>query len=359
MDIENCATNAASLSNNHLWLMEIVIGLLTLIAINFVFKKLVKHVRHRSLSTRQDWREKIGEITFLPITILLWILGGTLVLQVLSKRFGLLFFDDYLDAFRTSCIIVCISWVILRWRDQLQAAFMAQPHPTRHVDTSFVHVLGKIITMIIVLITAMIVLQVWGVNLAPLIAFGGIGAAAVGFAAKDVIANFFGGLMLYITRPFMAGDYVVLPDRHLEGHVEEIGWYLTSIRDKEKRPVYLPNAIFSSVLVINSSRMTHRRILEKIGVRYEDFSKVKDLCDEIKKAIAEHSAIDSHLPVLVTFTAFNQYTLDITLDVYTLATRYDQYFEVKQEVLLLVYGVIQRKGAELPLPAMNIYTHST
>ena len=337
--------------------MEIVIGLLTLIAINFIFKKLVKHIRQRSLSTSHGWKGAIGEITFLPITILLWVLGGTLVLQVLSKRFAFLFFDDYLDAFRTSCIIVCISWVLLRWRDQLQLAFLNKEHPHRKVDTSFIHVVGKIVTMVVVLITGMIVLQVWGVNLAPLIAFGGIGAAAVGFAAKDVIANFFGGLMLYITRPFMTGDLVLIPDRNLEGHVEEIGWYLTSIRDKDKRPVYLPNAIFSSVLVVNSSRMTHRRILEKIGVRYEDFSKIKDLCEEIRKVIVEHKEIDSHLPVLATFSSFNQYTLDITLDVYTLATRYDRYLTVKQDVLMLVYDVVRGKGAEMPVPTMSIYSH--
>ncbi|MBS0652762.1 MAG: mechanosensitive ion channel [Verrucomicrobia bacterium] len=354
METENPVVNLTTLSNNHLWFMEIVIGLLTLIAINFIFKRVVKHIRHRSLSMTHDWKEKIGEITFLPITILLWVLGGILVLEVLSKRFSFIFFDDYLDAFRTSCIVGCITWVIMRWKHQLQIAILDKERHTRKVDASFIHVVGKFATIVVMLITAMIVLQVWGVNLGPLIAFGGIGAAAIGFAAKDVIANFFGGLMLYITRPFMSGDYVVLPAQQLEGHVEEIGWYLTSIRDKEKRPVYLPNAIFSNVLVVNSSRMTHRRILEKIGVRYDDFPKMKNLCEEIKQAISEHSAIDTHLPVLVTFSAYNQYTLDISLDVYTLATKYDHYLAVKQEILILVYDVIKAKGAEMPFPTMTI-----
>lgn len=354
MEPENPVVSLTPLSNNHLWFMEIVIGLLTLIAINFLFKRVVKHFRHRSLSMTHDWKEKIGEITFLPISILLWVLGGILVLEVLSKRFSFIFFDEYLDAFRTSCIIACTTWVIMRWKNQLQISILEKERHIRKVDTSFIHVVGKFATIVILLITAMIVLQVWGVNLAPLIAFGGIGAAAIGFAAKDVIANFFGGLMLYITRPFMNGEYVVLPERQLEGHVEEIGWYLTSIRDKEKRPVYLPNALFSSILVVNSSRMTHRRILEKIGIRYDDFPKMRNLCEEIKQAISDHSAIDAHLPVLVTFSSYNQYTLDITIDVYTLATKYDHYLGVKQEILILVYDVIKAKGAEMPFPTMTI-----
>lgn len=354
METENVVVNLPPLSNNHLWFMEIVIGLLTLLAINFVFKRVVKHLRHRSLSTNHDWREKIGEIAFLPVNLLLWVLGGTLVLEVLSQQFEFLFFNDYLDAFRTSLIVVCISWILLRWKYQIQLAILDRERHTKKIDIGCIHVVGKVLTMMVILIAAMIILQVWGVNLVPLIAFGGIGAASVGFAAKDVIANFFGGLMLYITRPFMNGDLILLPDRNLEGHVEEIGWYLTSIRDKEKRPVYLPNAIFSNVLVVNSSRMTHRRILEKIGVRYEDFSKMKNLCEEIKQSIVDHPAIDSHVPVLVFFSSFNQYTLDITMDVYTLATRYDHYLAVKQEILILVYEAIKSKGAEMPLPTMNI-----
>ncbi len=354
MEPENSGANLTLVSNNHLWLIEIVIGLLTLIAINFIFKRAAKHIRHRSLSMAYHWKEKIAEITFLPVTVLLWVLGGALVLEVLSKRFAFVFFDQYLDAFRTSCIVGCITWVVMRWKHQLQIAILDTERHVRKVDASFIHVVGKISTVVILLIAAMIVMQVWGVNLGPLIAFGGVGAAAIGFAAKDVIANFFGGLMLYITRPFMSGDYVVLPDRQLEGHVEEIGWYLTSIRDKEKRPVYLPNAIFSSALVVNSSRMTHRRILEKIGVRYEDFPKIKSLCDGIRQAVMEHSAIDLHLPVLVTFSSYNQYTLDIVLDIYTLATKYDHYLAVKQEILVIVYEVVKAKGAEVPLPTMTI-----
>lgn len=354
MDPETSAASATAIANNHLWFMEIIIGLLTLILINFVYKKVVKHIRHRTLSTTPGWKEKIGDITFVPVTILLWVLGGILVLEVLSKRFGFLFFDDYLSAFRTSFIVGCLSWILLRWKKELHRSFLDKDRHAKKVDAAFIHVLGKIITMVILLIAAMIVLQVWGVNLGPLIAFGGIGAAAIGFAAKDVIANFFGGLMLYITRPFMNGDLILLPDRNLEGHVEEIGWYLTSIRDKDKRPVYLPNAIFSNALVINSSRMTHRRILDKFGVRYEDFSKMKNLCEEIRNAILEHPAIDTHLPVLVNFSAFSPYTLDISMDVYTLATRYDHYLAVKQEVLMLVYQVVQAKGAEMPFPVMTI-----
>ncbi|MBS0605038.1 MAG: mechanosensitive ion channel family protein [Verrucomicrobia bacterium] len=339
---------------DRLWFFEIIVGILVLIAVNYIFKRIVKHVRHRSISLSPDWREKIDHILFLPFQILLWILGGTLVIEVLGRRFDFSFFESYIDAFRSTGFVICVAWVLLRWKTVLQKEFLNKEHHARKVDPGFVLVLGKITSIIIIVIAMMIILQVWGLNIAPLIAFGGIGAAAVGFSAKDVLANFFGGLMLHINRPFMIGDFIYLPDQHLEGHVEEIGWNTTTVRDKEKRPVYLPNSTFSHTLVINGSRMTHRRIEEKVGIRYEDFSKIPTLVDDLKKVISSHPDIDTHLPVLAVFSGFGQFTLDLYIDVYTLQTRYDKYLHVKHEILMMVYIELQKAGAEMPTPIVSV-----
>ena len=337
-----------------LWFFEIVVGILVLIAVNYLFKRVVKHVRHRSISIAQDWKEKIDQILFLPFQILLWILGGTLVTEILGRRFGFSFFENYIDAFRSTGFVICVAWVLLRWKSVIQKDFLNKDKPGLKADSGFVYVIGKILSIVIVVISLMIVLQVWGLNIGPLIAFGGIGAAAVGFGSKDVIANFCSGLMLHINRPFMVGDLIHLPDQNLEGYVEDIGWSLTTVRDKDKRPVYLPNAIFTNVLVINGSRMTHRRIEQKVGVRYEDFSKISELVENIKQSISSHPDIDTHLPVLVVLNGFNQCTLDIYLDIYTLQTRYDKYLMVKHEILVLVYQEVLKAGAEMPMPMMSI-----
>jgi MscS family membrane protein len=341
---------------DHLWFLEILIGLAVLVGINYLFKKVVKHVRQRSLSKALDWRERLNYILFLPVHILLWILGVILVLEVTARRFEFSFFDGYLSAFRATGVVCVLAWVLLRWKKEMQHTLLNKDRAVQRLDAGFVHVLGKFLTIIVMIIAAMIILQLWGLDIGPLIAFGGIGAAGVAFASKDVIANFFGGLMLYITRPFMVGDQIVISERKLEGYVEEIGWYLTCVRDKEKRPVYLPNAIFSSGLVINNSRMTHRRIEQKIGVRFEDFSNIAAIADGIRASIAAHPAIDNHLPVLVVFNGFNEYTLDLYIDVYTLSTRYDQFLAVKQEVLMLAYDAILKQGGEVPCPLIQIKT---
>lgn len=338
---------------DRLWFFEIIIGILVLVAVNYIFKKIVKHVRHRSLSVSHDWKEKIDLVLFLPFQILLWILGGTLVVEILGKRFGFSFFENYINAFRSTGFVLCSAWVLLRWKSVVQRGFLNKDNQ-RKVDAGFISVAGKILSIIIVVISSMVVLQIWGLNIAPLIAFGGIGAAAIAFASKDVIANFCSGLMLHINRPFMIGDSIHLPDQNLEGTIEEIGWYLTTVRDKEKRPVYLPNAIFSHVQVVNASRMTHRRIEQTVGVRYADFSRIPEFVEKLKEAIGRHPAIDTHLPILVFLNGFTQCTLDLSIDIYTLETRYDKYLMVKHEILTLVYKELMEAGIEMPIPMLSI-----
>jgi MscS family membrane protein len=301
-----------------------------------------------------DWKEKIDHILYLPFQILLWILGAALALEVLGKRFGFSFFDEYIDGFRSSAFVLCVAWVLIRGKGVAEKTFLNKDQHIRRIDPGFVNVVGKLISIVVIAISLMIILQIWGLNIAPLIAFGGIGAAAIGFAAKDVLANFFGGLMIHINRPFMVGDFIHLPDHRVEGHIEDIGWNVTTVRDKEKRPAYLPNSIFSGHLVVNAARMTHRRIEERIGIRYEDFEKVPDLVENIKLAISQHPDIDTHLPVLVVLNSFGQYSLELYIDVYTLQTRYEKYLRAKHEVLLLVYDEIKKLGAEMPAPIVSL-----
>lgn len=353
--MDTSSSNTALLSNDSLWFFEIVVGILVLVGVNYLFKKIIKNIRQRSLSVAPDWKEKIDQIFSLPFQVLLWVLGITLLIEVLGQRLGFTFFENYINAFRSTGFVLCVAWILLRWKKVAQRDFLNREKAALRVDSSLVQVIGKILSIVIAVISLMVILQVWGLNIGPLVAFGGIGAAAVGFAGKDVIANFCGGFMLHINRPFMVGDVIHLPEQHVEGCVEEIGWYLTTVRDKEKRPIYLPNAIFSNVHIINSSRMTHRHIEEKIGVRYEDFSRIPSLIENIKQVISHHPAIDTHLPILVVLNGFNQCTLDLYLNAYTLETRYDQYLLAKHEILMLIYQEVVKAGAELPTPTMSIY----
>lgn len=338
------------------WFFEMIIGLVILIVVNILFRYLLKQFRQRSISLSRDWKEKIDEIFSFPFHVLIWILGVTFVAEVLGKRFNFYLFEAYLNQFRSTGVVVCLSWMFLRWKKEAFRYWLGKDQPIRKVDGGFIQTGNHVLSLALIVVAFMIILQIWGLNIAPLITFGGIGAAAIGFAAKDVIGNFFGGMMLHFNRPFMIGDMIVIPEKHLEGSVEEIGLYLTTIRDKDKRPVYLPNSLFATALVVNSSRMTHRRIEEKVGIRYDDFSRLDPLTENIRKKISSHPDIDSHLPVVATFHSFGPCTLNLYIDVYTLQTRYDHSLKVRHQVLMMIYEEVTKLGAEMPIPSMTIHT---
>ncbi len=336
-----------------MWILEAVLAAVVLIAVNYTLKHFLKYVRRRFLSRSHDWREKLDQIFYLPLHIMLWVIGTVFVLGFISQRYGFLAAAHYLEMFRNVALVGCSVWLLLRWKKEVQNALVARQHQKK-IDSSMIHMMNRLATISILVIGFLIGFQLVGLNITPLLAFGGIGAAAVAFAGKDVIGNFFGGFMLYVTRPFTVGDLILLPDRNIEGTVEEIGWYQTSIRDKEKRPLYLPNAIFSNQLVINCSRMSHRRIADRISISYEDVSKIESIVNGIKECISSHPSIDTNLPVLVFFNDFNEYSLDIFIEAFTLATRMDAFLGVKQEILLNIQKIIADNGATIPFPTTTL-----
>ena len=111
--------------------------------------------------------------------------------------------------------------------------------------------LAKLLRLSIVISAVLVALPTVGIEITALLAFGGVGGLAVGFAAQDLLSNFFGGLMIYLDRPFTIGDWIRSPDREIEGTVESIGWRLTVVRTFDKRPLYIPNSVFTTLTVEN------------------------------------------------------------------------------------------------------------
>ena len=152
-------------------------------------------------------------------------------------------------------------------------------------------------------------MQAFGLSLSGLLTFGGVGGLIVGLAAKDLLSNFFGGMMIYFDRPFKVGDWIRSPDRQIEGTVERIGWRMTIIRTFDKRPLYVPNSVFSNIVVENPSRMLNRRINETFGLRYQDANKLALIVDDVKAMLETHPDIDAKQTLIVNFDKFGPSTL--------------------------------------------------
>src|SRR5262249_10650004 len=146
------------------------------------------------------------------------------------------------------------------------------------------------------------------------------------------LANFFGGLMIHFDRPFNLRDEIRSPDRNIEGIVEYIGWRLCQIRTPDKRVLYIPNSVFSTISIENVSRMLNRRINTAIGLRYEDANKLPNIISEVKTMLQRHPEIDQSNKILVNFNQFAPSSLNFQVIAFTKTTDFFKFQEIQQEI---------------------------
>ncbi|MFH1716455.1 MAG: mechanosensitive ion channel domain-containing protein, partial [Planctomycetota bacterium] len=144
------------------------------------------------------------------------------------------------------------------------------------------------------------------------------------------------------------------PDRNIEGTVEHIGWRLTRIRTFDKRPLYIPNGLFSTISIENPSRMQNRRIKQTIGVRYEDAPKIEMILKQIEEMLKVHPEIDQTKITFVNLVNFAPYSLEFLLHTFTKTTNRVKFQQVQQDILLKVLEIIEKSGAQCAFPTTTV-----
>ncbi len=329
----------------------IIVFLTALIA--YVSSKVFKRIEKQFEKTRNLWDDTLLEAARSPITFAIWLLGLSWAAHVAQLQSGAEIFGA-IPAFQRVGVIFCLTWFVVRFITGAEKIVICPDKMKEPMDETTVSAMGKLLRASVIITAVLVVLQTMGYSISGVLAFGGIGGIAVGFAAKDLLANFFGGLMIYLDRPFKVGDWVRSPDQNIEGTVVKIGWRLTTIRTFDKRPLYVPNAVFTSISVQNPSRMSHRRIYETIGLRYDDASKLSSIIQSVKAMLQAHEAIDERQTLIVNFNSCGQSSLDFFVYTFTKTTDWIKYHEVKQDVLLKILDIIEQQGAEVAFPTSTV-----
>ncbi|MFC3266940.1 mechanosensitive ion channel family protein [Camelimonas abortus] len=222
-------------------------------------------------------------------------------------------------------------------------------------DPTSARAIARVLKLGLALVAALAFGEHFGIGFSGLLAFGGIGGIAVGLASKDILGNVFSGIMLFFDRPFNIGDWVSSPDRKIEGTVEEIGWRMTRIMTFDHRPLYVPNSVFSSICLENPGRMTNRRIMATIGLRYEDAGRVEAVTRDIRDMLRASPLIDQSQTLLVYFNEFAASSLNIMVYCFTRTTNWGEWLEAQQEVFLGIIRIVQSHGADFAFPTQTLY----
>ncbi|MBQ0712610.1 MAG: mechanosensitive ion channel family protein [Porticoccus sp.] len=338
----------------YLWMVEIFLIVFVAMMLGYLVNKVINFLEANAARTSTVWDDAVIEAFRRPAVWGIWILGVNMAAAVAARVSESGWYEFIEPINRVAVIFLCslflVNLIKRAERNLVHPDYMAEP-----MDETTVRAIGKLLRASIIITAILIAMQVFGYSISGLLAFGGIGGLAVGFAAKDLLANFFGGLMLYLDQPFKVGDWVRSPDQEIEGTVEDVGWRLTRIRTFDKRPLYIPNSVFNSISVENPSRMSNRRIYETIGVRYDDIGKMEVIVEDVRRMLREHPEIDQSQTLIVNFNAFSASSLDFFIYTFTKTTQWVRYHEIKQDVLLKVSQVIARHEAEIAFPTSTVH----
>ena len=351
--------------SDQVWMYQIFSVVFATLCVDFLQKRLLSKLYKKLKRTQTIWDDVLIESIKSPIRILIWLYGVLFALQFAPEK-KISSLTPLIEAVAEIGLVAIIVWFLSRFIKigekeylKLVADRLIQNDENENaqgkLDKTTVQAVTKLLRLSIVITGILIIIQTLGYSISGLLAFGGVGGIAVGFAAKDLLANFFGGIMIHLDRPFALGDWVSSPDRDIEGIVEHIGWRLTVIRSFDKRPIYIPNSLFTQIVVKNPSRMTNRRIFEYIGVRYDDVKKVPGLVDSIKQMILDSDFIDKNATIIVNLDKLSESSLDIMVYAYTLTTDWIEYHEIKHRVMMSILNIIEYHGAEAAFPTATLH----
>ena len=348
MDISAISQWFQNLPHDNTWMARIFVIVFVSLLLDFAVKIILRIIHRKTLKSGSLWDDALLHALMGPTSALIWVLGITFAADVVKFQ--------YTSQLRELSLIVFVTWTIAKFISFVEKNIILSAENTgKRIDKTTAHAITQVLRISVVVSGFLVGLHTMGINISAVLAFGGIGGIAIGFAAKDLLANFFGGLMIFLDRPFSVGDWVRSPDKEIEGTVENIGWRLTRIRTFDKRPLYIPNSTFATISVENPSRMTNRRIYETIGLRYADIDKLDVILKDIKEMLISHPEIDTGHTLMVNFNTFAASSIDFFIYTYTKTTDWQKFHGIKQDILFKVAAIVERHGAEIAFPTRTLH----
>ncbi|MBD3222147.1 mechanosensitive ion channel [bacterium] len=287
-----------------------------------------------------------------PLGWVLPVIGIYLALRVLAAGH-----DDLLaiaDKVFLVAITLVVMWTVFKFIDAWAILAAEQSARSRTpIDNSLIPTLRKAFKAFTAVVVFVVVVQNLGYSVSGLLGALGVGGLAMALAAKDTLANLFGGITILVDRPFRVGDWITLTGA--DGTVEEIGLRSTRIRTFAKTRVSIPNSTLANATVENHSLMPRRRIKFTVGVTY---STTPDRMRELVRRIEEHLRANEDIHqefLMVKFTEFGASSLDLLVYCFTVTTDWVAHLQARQEVQLAVMDIVEDLGLEIAFPTQTVH----
>jgi MscS family membrane protein len=286
-------------------------------------------------------------IKFIPVVLGIFFAGQYLELDII--------FGEFFGRIIRTLIAFTIFWALYR---SLGPMSKISKRLENLLTPMMVSWMFKALKVAVIFLGGAVILEVWGIQVGPLLAGLGLFGAAIALGAQDLFKNLIGGLTIIAEKRFQPGEWIRV-EGIVEGTVEDIGFRSTKVRRFDKAPVHVPNSQLSDAAIINFSRMTHRRIYWKVGVVYSTtIDQLRIIRDGITEFITSSDDFESpeNVSTFVHVDTFSDSSIDIMVYCFTKTTNWGEWLEIKEKLAFSIKEIVEDKaGTSFAFPSTSIY----
>jgi MscS family membrane protein len=337
---------------------EIIIGLIIFLVFyvlrrlfaRFLINRLNKLVL-KSKNTADDTLVKVieGPLKFLPVVIGFFIASSYIDFSTQIQNF--------IDLVNRTLITVFIFWILHQL--VIPFSYIVRKFEDK-ISKALVDWTLKGLKVLITILGVVAILELWGIQVGPVIAGLGLFGVAVALGAQDLFKNLISGIMILMERRFTIGD-VILVSGEVEGVVEQIGFRSTLIRRFDSTPVMVPNYKFAEQTVTNHTKRLNRRIRWLVGLEYRaTIDQLKKIRDEISDFILKDNDYikNDTLSFFVRVDSFSDSSINMLVQVFTVTNDWNEYLEIKEKLALKLMKIVEENKCSFAFPSQSIYVES-
>ena len=290
-----------------------------------------------------------GPLKFFPVVIGFFIASSYLDISDNNQ--------DFLDLLNRSLITIFIFWLLHQLI--IPFSFVIKNFESK-ISKPLVDWTLKGLKILVIVLGAVAILELWGIRVGPVIAGLGLFGVAVALGAQDLFKNLISGIMILMEKRFTVGD-VILVSGEVEGVVEQIGFRSTLVRRFDSTPVMVPNYKFAEQSVTNYTRRHHRRIRWLIGLEYKTtIDQLKNIRDDINNLINKNDnfAKNKNAGFYVRIDSFSSSSIDMLVQAFTVTNDWAQYLQIKEDLAVQIINIVEKNSAAFAFPSQSLYVES-
>ena len=333
--------------------LEILIGigifLLFLIFRGLISKLIIKKLEIISKRTTNNLddtfvRSLIGPVRFLPIVLGFFFASYYMTFETDTREF--------VNNINRTLITILIFWTIHQIIEPVSYVLSGLG---KILTRELISWIVKSIKILIFILGAAAVLELWGIKIGPIIAGLGLFGVAVALGAQDLFKNLISGILVLVEKRFKMGDWILV-EGIIEGIVEKIGFRSTVIRKFDKSIAIIPNFQIAENAVINISQTTNWIISWTINLQYDStIDQLKTVRNEIENYIKTNKDFKPELGYAVRVDSFAESSIDMYVRCFTKTDDWDEWLAVKERLAIEIKQIVEKNKASFAFPSQSIY----